>query len=146
MRRVGRHLTVGGVSTALGSIANDARSIANAVKASNLAGFTVSANATSVAAGTQALTATASGTAIVTVNGLAINVANAVGNATTNRANTVAALNAQSSVTGVVATDTGSGVASYRIRVQQNGVWTYVATGRTAVTFTIKLPRNQLLV
>lgn len=40
------------------------------------------------------------------------------------------------------ATDTGSGVASYRIRVQRNGVWTYVATGRTAVTFTIKLPRS----
>ena len=104
-------LTVGGVSTSLGSIATDARSIANAVKASNLAGFTVTANATAVAAGTQALTATASGTAIVTVNGLAINVNNAVGNATTNRANTVTALNAQSSVTGVVATDTGSGVS-----------------------------------
>ena len=104
-------LTVGGTSTALGSIANDARSIANAVKASGLAGFNINANATAVAAGAQALTATASGTAIVTVNGLAINVNNAVGNATTNRANTVAALNAQSSVTGVVATDTGSGVS-----------------------------------
>ena len=104
-------LTVGGVATSLGSIATDARSIANAVKASNVAGFNVTANATAVAAGTQALTATASGTAIVTVNGLAINVNNAVGNATTNRANTVSALNAQSSVTGVVATDTGSGVS-----------------------------------
>ena len=40
------------------------------------------------------------------------------------------------------ATDTGSGVASYRIRVQQNGVWTYLATGRTATAFTIKLPRS----
>jgi flagellin len=104
-------LTIGGVATSLGSIATDAKSIANAVKASSVAGFTISANATAVAAGTQALTATASGTAIVTVNGLAINVNNAVGNATTNRANTVAALNAQSSVTGVVATDTGSGVS-----------------------------------
>jgi flagellin len=104
-------LTIGGVATSLGSIATDAKSIANAVKASGVAGFNVSANATAVAAGAQALTATASGTAIVTVNGLAINVNNAVGNATTNRANTVAALNAQSSVTGVVATDTGSGVS-----------------------------------
>jgi flagellin len=43
------------------------------------------------------------------VNGLAINVA-ATTDATTNRALTVSALNAQSSVTGVVATDTGSGV------------------------------------
>jgi flagellin len=104
-------LTIGGVATSLGSIATDARAITNAIKSSNVAGFTVSANATTVPAGTQALTATASGTAIVTVNGLAINVNNAVGNATTNRANTVAALNAQSAVTGVVATDTGSGVS-----------------------------------
>jgi flagellin len=104
-------LTIGGVATSLGSIATDAKAIANAIKSSNVAGFTVSANATTVPAGTQALTASASGTAIVTVNGLAINVNNAVGNATTNRANTVAALNAQSAVTGVVATDTGSGVS-----------------------------------
>ena len=104
-------VTIGGVATSLGTIATDARSIASAIKSSNVAGFTASANATAVAAGTQALTATAAGTAVITVNGLAINVDNAVGNATTNRANTVAALNAQSSVTGVVATDTGSGVS-----------------------------------
>jgi flagellin len=104
-------VTIGGVATSLGSIATDAKAIADAIKSSNVAGFTASANATAVAAGTQALTATASGTAVVTVNGMAINVNNAVGNATTNRANTVAALNAQSAVTGVVATDTGSGVS-----------------------------------
>jgi spore germination protein YaaH len=40
------------------------------------------------------------------------------------------------------AADTGSGVASYRIRIQQGGVWTYVATARTATTYTIKLPRT----
>jgi glycosyl hydrolase family 18 (putative chitinase) len=40
------------------------------------------------------------------------------------------------------ATDVGSGVASYRIRIKQKGVWTYVAANRTATTFTIKLPRN----
>ena len=40
------------------------------------------------------------------------------------------------------ATDTGSGVASYRIRIKQNGVWTYLAPNRTATTFTIQLPRN----
>jgi glycosyl hydrolase family 18 (putative chitinase) len=43
---------------------------------------------------------------------------------------------------GYTASDTGSGVAAYRIRIQQNGVWTYVATARTAKTFTIKLPRT----
>ena len=104
-------VTIGGVSTSLGSIANDAKAIVGAINSSGLAGFTASANATSVAAGTQALTATVAGTSVVTVNGLAINVGVTVGNATTNRANTVAALNAQSSATGVVATDTGSGVS-----------------------------------
>ncbi len=38
--------------------------------------------------------------------------------------------------------DTGSGVASYRIRIEQNGVWTVVAPTRTATTYTIALPRG----
>ncbi len=104
-------VTIGGVATSLGTIATDAKAIANAIGASGLAGFTATANATAKAAGTQALTGSASGTAIITVNGLAINVNNVVGNAATNRANAVAALNAQSSATGVVATDTGAGVS-----------------------------------
>jgi flagellin len=104
-------VTINGVATSLGSIATDAKAITSAINASGLAGFTATANATSVAAGVQALTATANGTSIITVNGIAINVNNAVGNAATNRANTVAALNAQSAATGVVATDTGSGVS-----------------------------------
>ncbi len=126
-------VTIGGATISLGSIATDARAIANAIKAANLPGFNVSANATAVAAGAQALTATASGTAIVTVNGLAINVANAVGNATTNRANTVAALNAQSSVTGVVATDTGSGV-SLAAADGRNVTVSFAAGSATAAT------------
>ncbi|MDQ2928368.1 MAG: flagellin [Pseudomonadota bacterium] len=104
-------VTIGGVPTSLGTIATDAKAIVSAVNASGVAGFTATANATAVAAGVQALTGTANGTSIITVNGLAINVNNAVGNAATNRANTVAALNAQSSATGVVASDTGSGVS-----------------------------------
>src|ERR1019366_4847690 len=104
-------VTIGGVATSLGTIATDAKAIASAITASGVPGLTATANATSVAAGVQALTATASGTAIITVNGLAINVNNVVGNAATNRANTVVALNAQSAATGVVATDTGSGVS-----------------------------------
>jgi flagellin len=104
-------VTVGGATISLGTIATDAKAIANAISATNVAGLTASANATSVAAGTQALTATAAGTATITVNGLDIAVNNALGNPTTNRANAVAAINAQSAVTGVTATDTGSGVA-----------------------------------
>jgi flagellin len=104
-------VTVGGATISLGTIATDAKSIASAITSANVAGLTATANATTVAAGTQALTATAAGTAVLTINGLAINVDNALGNPTTNRANTVAAINAQSAVTGVTATDTGSGVS-----------------------------------
>ena len=102
-------VTVGGVTTALGTIANDAKAIAAAVTASGVSGLTATANATAVAAGTSAITGSA-GASTITVNGLAISVTNST-DAATNRANTVAALNAQSAATGVVATDTGSGVS-----------------------------------
>ena len=104
-------VTVGGATISLGTIATDAKAIADAISAASVAGLTATANATTVAAGTQALTASAAGTATITVNGLAINVNNALGNPTTNRANAVAAINAQSAVTGVTATDTGAGVS-----------------------------------
>src|SRR5689334_22830865 len=104
-------VTVGGATISLGTIATDAKAIANAIGAASVAGLTATANATTVAAGTQALTASAAGTATITVNGLAIGVNNALGNPTTNRANAVAAINAQSAVTGVTATDTGAGVS-----------------------------------
>jgi len=103
-------VVVGGVTTSLGTIANDAKALAAAVNSSGISGMSASANATTVAAGTQAVTTTVAGTSILTVNGIAINVG-ATTSAGTNRVNTVAALNAQSSVTGVVATDTGSGVS-----------------------------------
>jgi flagellin len=101
----------GGAAQALGSVSVDAKAIAAAINSGNVAGLTATANATAVAAGTQALTATTAGNAVVTVNGVAINVAVTVGNAATNRANAVSALNAQSAATGVVATDTGAGVS-----------------------------------
>jgi flagellin len=104
-------VTVNGVTTSLGSIANDAKALAAAINASGVAGMTATANATAVAAGTSADGASASGAATVTVNGVAISVAGVDGNQAQNRVNVVAALNAQSSVTGVVATDTGSGVS-----------------------------------
>ena len=103
-------VTVGGVTTQLGTIANDAKALASAINASGVTGLSATANATVVAAGTSAVTGTASGNATFTLNGLAITVAGTT-NAATNRANTVSAFNAQSSVTGVVAADTGSGVS-----------------------------------
>jgi flagellin len=102
-------VTIGGTGYSLGTIANDAKAIAAAIGASGVAGFTASANATSVA-GVTTTTAGTAGTAILSINGLSITVTNAV-NASTDRANAVAAINAQSSATGVVATDTGVGVS-----------------------------------
>jgi hypothetical protein len=40
------------------------------------------------------------------------------------------------------ATDTGSGLASYRVRLQVGGVWTDLASATTRGTLTIKLPRS----
>jgi flagellin len=101
----------GGTAVNLGTLSTDAKAIAAAVNASGVQGLSATANATSVAAATQTVGTTgAGGNVTIGMNGLNITVA-ATTNAATNRANAVAALNAQSSVTGVVATDTGSGVS-----------------------------------
>jgi flagellin len=107
-------VNVGGTgAVALGSVAVDAKAIAAAINNGNISGLTATANATAVAAGTSTATATAAGTATVTINGVAISIAGVNGAAAlaSNRANAVAAINAQSAATGVVATDTGSGVS-----------------------------------
>ena len=103
-------VTVGAVTTSLGTIANDAKALVSAMNSSGVAGLTATANATAVAAAAQTISTTTAGTVTLTVNGLAISV-NATTTASTNRTNAVTALNAQSSVTGVVATDTGSGIS-----------------------------------
>ena len=101
-------VTVGGATTSLGTIANDAKVLASAINSSGVSGLGATANATAVAAAAQVTGAGATGS--ITVNGLAIAVTSTA-SAATNRTNAVTALNAQSSVTGVVATDTGSGVS-----------------------------------
>jgi spore germination protein YaaH len=40
------------------------------------------------------------------------------------------------------ATDVGSGVASYKIRIYRNGVWTTVQPARTSLTYTIRLSHS----
>lgn len=102
-------VTVGGATTSLGSIANDAKALSNAINSSGVAGLSATANTTTVAAGTSAITGAAADTDVLTVNGLSFSLTNTA-NAATNRTNAVSALNAQSSVTGVIATDTGAGV------------------------------------
>ena len=103
----------GGPAIALGTVAVDAKAQAAAITSGNVPGLVATANATNVAAGASTAAATAAGTATYTVNGVAISIGGTNGAAAlaSNRANAVAAINAQSAATGVVATDTGSGVS-----------------------------------
>ncbi len=103
----------GGAAIALGSVAVDAKAQAAAITAANIPGMVATANATTVPAGTSTAAASAAGTATYTINGIAISISGATGAGAlaSNRANAVAAINAQSAATGVIATDTGSGVS-----------------------------------
>ena len=122
----------GGASVALGSVAVDAKAIANAINTGNVAGLTATANATNVAAVASASTGTAAGTATYTINGVAISLAGIDGAAglASNRATAVAAINAQSAATGVVASDNGSGIALQAVDGRN------VSLAYTAGTFT----------
>ncbi len=102
-------LVIGSTTYNLGSITNDAKVIANAITAQNIAGMTATANKTTVAGGTQAVTTSTAGTATLSVNGVTLTL-NATTDAATNRANAVTAFNNASASTGVTAKDTGSGV------------------------------------
>ena len=101
-------VVIDGNSTSLGTIASDAKALANALNASGL-GFTATANETVKAAGVSGSAPTAAGNSTVDINGLTITIAGTT-DLVTNRANAVTAINAQSAVTGVTATDTGAGV------------------------------------
>ena len=102
-----------GGPVSLGNVAVDAKAQAAAITSGNIAGLVATANATNVAAGTSAAGASAAGSANFTINGVSISIAGVNGTAAlgSNRANAVAAINAQSAATGVTATDTGAGVA-----------------------------------
>jgi len=102
-----------GATVNLGTVAVDAKAQAAAINSGNVPGLTATANATQIVAGTSTAASSASGNATITVNGLDITVAGVTGGAglASNRANVVAALNAQSAATGVTASDSGTGVA-----------------------------------
>jgi flagellin len=102
-------VTIDGVTTNLGSIANDAKAIASALNATGL-GFVASANSLTVnstAATDTASTATNSDS--FTLNGVQINLTNS-GTGANNLADAVTAINVQSASTGVIATNDGSGI------------------------------------
>lgn len=95
----------------LGTFASDAKALANAINAAGVSGLTATAGTTDVAAGTTtSATAAEVGAASIIINDLAITTA-VVENDTTNRERAVRDINNQSSVTGVIATDTGSGIS-----------------------------------
>jgi flagellin len=125
----------GGAAIALGTVAVDGKAIAAAINSGNVAGLSATANATTVAAGTSTANSSASGNATFTVNGVAITIAGVTGagGLSQNRANAVAAINAQSAATGVTATDTGSGV-SLNAADGRNIVTSYAAGTFTAGT------------
>lgn len=95
---------------ALGSVATDAKAISDALNASGVQGLTASAGAATATGQTAAFTSGASGnTDTLTLNGIDITLTNS-GNASTNVTNAVTAINNQSSVSGVTAVATGSGI------------------------------------
>jgi len=99
-----------GHSESLGVLEADAKALVNAINAKGISGLSATVNATTVeSVATDASAVTAAGTSVITVNNVAINVASS-NDAATNRANALSAINAQSSVTGVVATDDGQGL------------------------------------
>ena len=127
--------TFGSAGSVTGNVANDAKALADMLNSGGIAGLTAKANATKVAAANQAGSPANAGTVSFKLNGLQINVA--VGaNATTNRENTVAAINAQSAVTGVRAVDTGNGVALEAADGRNITIDNFADTGTTGATLT----------
>lgn len=102
--------TINGTDIFAGAaVGGSAKDIAAAINARSISGVTATAQATSVAGTTAATAGLTAGTATLTVNGIAIGL-NVTGVAATDRANTLAAINANSAATGVTATDNGSGL------------------------------------
>ena len=100
-----------GTVVGLGTVATDAKAIASALNASGITGISASARPNGVNAATGALTSGSTvGSATFVLNGTTIALTQS-NNLQTNLASTVAAINAQSANTGVIATNTGSGVS-----------------------------------
>ena len=96
--------TIGGTS-----LDADAKTIVAAINNANISGMTATTNATTVTtAQPGTVTTTTAGTATFTLNGIEIETTATLDAATT-RANTAAAINKMSAVTGVSAKDSGAG-------------------------------------
>ncbi|MBS1229385.1 MAG: flagellin [Proteobacteria bacterium] len=102
-------ISVGG-NTFSYNVATDAKAISAAINSSGIAGLTATASATTVASVATTTATTTAGTASFVLNNITINVNAVVGSASANKATALAAINAQSSATGVVASDDGTGL------------------------------------
>lgn len=100
----------GGTNVSVTSVSTDAKAIAAAINNAGVTGLTATAASHVQAGAAPAISTTTAGTATLTLNGVAISL-NATTSTTTNVAEAVSKINAQSAATGVVATDTGSGVS-----------------------------------
>ena len=115
------------------NVGGDAQSLANAVNSIGVPGVTATAAKTSTTGTNAAAANSAAGTAVVTINGKAINV-NMVGSvSSTNVANTMAAINTNSAATGVSAELSGSGLKLTAID-GRNISMTFAAGGATGAT------------
>lgn len=96
-------------ATAIGTVADDAKAISNALNATGL-GFSATAGVTSQAGTASDLTGNIAGkTDTFTLNGVAISLTSTA-SASTNRDHAVSQINAQTATTGVVATNDGAKV------------------------------------
>ncbi len=93
----------------LGDVSNDAKSIADALNKSGVAGLTATADENRVGgvAASGGGVVSAAGTAVLTINGTDIDVAAVAGDNAANSRAAIEAINSVSSVTGVVAQDKG---------------------------------------
>ena len=101
--------TSGNIAATITGVSNSARETVAALNTSGL-GFVATVDATTVSGTAQSISATATGSSTFTINGTTITVAN-TNVASTTLANTVAAINALSAVTGVVAANDGTGTS-----------------------------------
>jgi len=100
-------LTINSKSIGTGTVAVDAKNLANAINSANIGGVTATAAANVVAGG--AMTPAAL-TGTITINNITTASITTTGSAGTDRGLVVSALNAISAATGVTASDDGTGV------------------------------------
>ena len=103
--------TIDGADVFGGSaVAGNARDIAAAINSRSIAGVTATAQPTAAAGSYGATAGITAGTATLTINGIGIGL-NVTGVGTTDVANTISAINANSAATGVTASNNGGAIS-----------------------------------